>query len=173
MVLGNEAGLAIVRVTAELLLFRTPRTNIHSETSMPPHRLTQCVAVALTALTAFAATAKETGPQVQVLDSYATHTNPQQKNADVYARFVNVETTDRLVGAESDACKRVELVAGDGTKRPYESFQFHEDVEIGFREGAPHLRLVGLKRPLVHGHFLVVTLHFAETGPLELNVTVQ
>ena len=110
---------------------------------------------------------------IQVLEAYTAHTTPRQRNADVYARFVNVETTDRLVGADSDVCSRVELVAGDGTKRPYSSFQFHEDVEIGFREGAPHLRLIGLKRPLARGQSVVVTLHFEESEPLAFNVIVQ
>lgn len=124
-------------------------------------------------LGAFPAIATETGPQVQVLEAYTAPSKLKQKNADVYARFVNVETTDRLVGADSPVCKRVELVAGDGTKRPYEDFHFQEDVEIGFREGAPHLRLVGLKTPLVHGQSFLVTLHFEDSGPLALNVIVQ
>jgi len=136
-------------------------------------RFVLAIAVLVAFLGAFPATATETGPQVQVLEAYTAATKVRQKNADVYARFVNVETTDRLVGADSPACDRVELVAADGTKRPYEDFHFQEDVEIGFRENAPHLRLVGLKKPLVRGQSLVVTLHFEETGPLELNVIVQ
>jgi len=136
-------------------------------------RFVLAIAVLVAFLGAFPATATETGPQVQVLEAYTAATKLRQKNADVYARFVNVETTDRLVGADSPACDRVELVAADGTKRPYEDFHFQEDVEIGFRENAPHLRLVGLKKPLVRGQSLVVTLHFEETGPLELNVIVQ
>lgn len=129
--------------------------------------------LAVAVLGAFPASATETGPQVQVLEAYTAATKLKQKNADVYARFVNVETTDRLVGADSPVCDRVELVAADGTKRPYEDFHFQEDVEIGFRENAPHLRLVGLKAPLVRGQSVAVTLHFEDTGPLSLNVIVQ
>jgi len=140
---------------------------------MPVLRIARYLALAVAALASFPTTAKETGPEVQVLEAYTAPTNPKQKNADVYARFVNVEATDRLVGADSPVCKRVELVAGDGTKRPYEDFHFQEDVEIGFREGAPHLRLVGLKRPLARGQSFLVTLHFEANGPLALNVTVQ
>ncbi len=119
------------------------------------------------------ATAEERGPEVQVLEAYVAPTKPKQTSADVYARFVNVETTDRLVGADSPACERVELVAGDGTQLRFEEFGFQEDVETGFREGARHLRLVGLKHPLEHGQSFGVTLHFEDDGPLELNVTVQ
>ncbi len=143
---------------------------------MPQPRCQRRVALSLAALTAFAAfpaSAAETGPEVQVLEAYTAPTKFKQRSADVYARFVNVETTDRLVGADSPVCERVELVAGDGTKRPYQDFQFQEDVEIGFREGAPHLHLVGLKRPLVRGQSFLVTLHFEADGPLALNVTVQ
>jgi copper(I)-binding protein len=129
--------------------------------------------LALAVVGAFPAIAAETGPQVQVLEAYTAPTKLKQKSAEVYARFVNVETNDRLVGADSPVCERVELVAGDGKKRPYEDFQFKEDVEIGFREGAPHLRLVGLKSPLVRGQSFLVTLHFEADGPLSLNVTVQ
>jgi copper(I)-binding protein len=134
-----------------------------------------CIAllIALAAPAAPVAGAENTGPDVQTLEAYTAPTKPRQKASDVYARFVNVETTDRLVGADSPVCTRVELVAGDGTKRPYETFHFQEDVEIGFREGAPHLRLMGLKRPLVRGQTFVVTLHFEETGPLLINVTVK
>jgi copper(I)-binding protein len=140
---------------------------------MPLLRIARCLALAVTALATFSATAKETGPEVQVLEAYTAPTNLKQKSADVYARFVNVETSDRLVGADSPVCERVELVAGDGTKRPYGEFQFHEDVEIGFREGAPHLRLIGLKRALARGQSFLVTLYFEAHGPLVLNVTVQ
>jgi copper(I)-binding protein len=140
---------------------------------MPVSRIARRLALAVAAIAALTAAAKETGPEVKVLETYTAPTKLNQKNAEVYARFVNVETTDRLVGADSPVCERVELVAGDGTRRPYESFQFQEDVEIGFREGAPHLRLVGLKRPLVRGQLFPVTLHFEEDGPLTLNVTVQ
>jgi copper(I)-binding protein len=137
-----------------------------------PRRLSLILA-ATAALAATATLAEGSGPDVQVLEAYTAPTKPKQKSAEVYARFVNVETTDRLVGADSPVSKRVELVAGDGTKRPYEDFQFQEDFEIGFREGAPHLRLIGLKRPLIHGQSFVVTLHFEDSGPLALNVTVQ
>ena len=136
-------------------------------------RPTRYLALALAVFGPFTATARDTGPDVQVLEAYTAHTNSKQRTAEVYARFVNVETTDRLIGADSDVCKRVELVAGDGTQRPYDSFQFKEDVEIGFREGALHLHLVGLKHPLEKGQSFVVTLHFEETGPLALSVTVQ
>lgn len=140
---------------------------------MPLYFTARRLALAFVALASFAASAEEMGPEVKVLEAYTAHTQPRQKTADVYAIFVNVETTDRLVGADSPASQRVELVGGDGAKRPYDSFEFHEDVEIGFREGGPHLRLIGLKRPLVAGQLVLVTLHFAETGPLVLNVTVQ
>jgi len=136
-------------------------------------RIARQFALALVAFGAYAARAEEQGPSVQVLEAYTAPAKLKQKSAEVYARFVNVETTDRLVGADSPACQRVELVAGDGTPRPYQDFQFHEDVEIGFREGAPHLRLVGLKRPLVRGESFLVTLRFAETGSLAINVKVQ
>ena len=140
---------------------------------MPLPRIARYLALALAALAAVPAAADEKGPEVQVLEAYTAPTKPKQKSAEVYARFVNVETTDRLVGADSPACERVELVAGDGTKRPYQDFQFQEDVERGFREGAPHLRLVGLKHPLLRGESFLVTLHFEETGSLELNVSVK
>jgi hypothetical protein len=140
---------------------------------MPLPRIARYLALALAALAAVPATADEKGPEVQILEAYTAPTKPKQKSAEVYARFVNVETTDRLVGADSPACERVELVAGDGTKRPYQDFQFQEDVERGFREGAPHLRLVGLKHPLLRGESFLVTLHFEETGSLALNVNVK
>ncbi len=140
---------------------------------MPLPRIARSLALVLSALAGLPAVATESGPEVKVLETYTAPTKPRQKNAEVYARFVNVETDDRLAGADSPVCDRVDLVAGDGTKLQYGDFQFQEDVEIGFREGAPHLRLVGLRRPLVRGESFVVTLHFEADGPLTLNVSVQ
>jgi copper(I)-binding protein len=140
---------------------------------MPIAHILRRLSLAIAVIGAIHAAAAETGPEVQVLEAYTAPTKNKQKNADVYARFVNVETTDRLAGADSPVCDRVELVAGDGAKRPYGDFHFQEDVEIGFREGAPHLRLLGLKTPLVRGQSIPVTLHFEETGALILNVIVQ
>jgi len=140
---------------------------------MPLPRIARSLALVLSALAGLPAVATESGPEVKVLETYTAPTKPRQKSAEVYARFVNVETDDRLAGADSPVCDRVDLVAGDGTKLQYGDFQFKEDVEIGFREGAPHLRLVGLRRPLVRGESFVVTLHFEADGPLTLNVRVQ
>ena len=136
-------------------------------------RIAWSLALALT-LVGLAAGAEEMGPdKVQVLEAYTAPTVPKQKSAELYASFVNVETDDRLMGADSALCERVDLVAADGAKRPYEEFQFKEDVEAGFSPGALHLRLVGLKRPLVQGQSFLVTLHFEAGGALALNVTVK
>src|SRR5256885_17182052 len=81
-----------------------------SETPMLFPRIVRRFVLAIAVLGALPATATDTGPQVQVLEAYTAATKSRQKNADVYARFVNVETTDRLVGADSPACDRVELV---------------------------------------------------------------
>jgi copper(I)-binding protein len=127
------------------------------------------LALGITSLTAAAQTS---GPSVQVLEAYAPATTLRQRSAEIYARFVNVETDDQLIGADCALSRRVELVAADGSRRPFQEFHFQEDVEIGFREGATHLHLVGLKHPLVRGQSFVVTLHFAATGALTLNVIV-
>lgn len=122
---------------------------------------------------ALSATAQDSGPSVQVLEAYAAPTATNQTCAEVYARFVNVEVTDQLIGADSSVSRRVHFVGADGTVRPFKDFEFHEDVEIGFREEAPHLQLVKLKHPLVRGQTFVVILHFKESGSLALNVTVR
>jgi copper(I)-binding protein len=120
-----------------------------------------------------AARPAEAGPDVQVLEAYTAPTARRQTTADVYARFVNVESDDRLVGADSALGGRVILVTAEGAPLPYPTFGFREDVETGFREGGPHLRLTGLKKPLVRGQSFPVILHFESGGALTLTVVVQ
>jgi periplasmic copper chaperone A len=140
---------------------------------MPPFLIPCSLALALT-LGAFAAGAQQMGAdKVQVHEAFTAPTAAKQTSAEIYASFVNVETDDRLLGADSPLCERVELVAGDGAKRPFEEFRFKEDVETGFNPGALHLRLVGLKRPLVAGQSFPVTLHFEDGGALALDVAVH
>lgn len=131
---------------------------------------------ALLALAAFAAGAEDPlagEVDVQVLQPYATVSGARRTEAEVYALFVNVETTDRLAGAESPDCGRVELVSADGQPLPFSDFGFTEDVETRLAPGTLHLKLVGLKKPLVAGERVLVTLHLAEGGRLALEATVR
>ena len=107
---------------------------------------------------------------VMVLEPYATTSGA---DAEVYALFVNVEATDRLAGADSAACERVELVSGDGTTVPFGEFGFTDDVETRLSPGYYHLKLVGLKKPLAAGEHVLVTMHFAEGGSLPIEALVR
>ena len=138
--------------------------------SQPGLALIMAIALAVLPRAAIPA---EAGPDVLVLAAYTAPTERRQTTADIYARFVNVESDAELVGADSALSRRVILVAADGTPLPYPAFGFREDVETGFWEGGTHLRLTGLKKPLVRGQSFEVTLRFGNGGALSLTVVVK
>jgi copper(I)-binding protein len=116
----------------------------------------------------------ELGPdKIQVNEAYAVPARDHRDSADVYASFVGVETNDRLTGADSPACARVELVDGDGRPMPFTAFVLTEDVETGLPPQGTHLKLSGLRKKPAAGEALLVNLHFELGGRFVLHAVVR
>ena len=107
------------------------------------------------------------------LEPHTAATVANQPNAAVYALLINVEVNDRLVGAESDVCERVELVNADDHVLPYTDLALEEDVIAVLGDEPFHLRLTGLRRPLLNGETVIVTLVFENSGRVQMPTVVN
>ncbi len=119
--------------------------------------------------------AAETGQEepFTALEAHTAATSASQSSAAVYALLINVETDDRLVGAESDVCERVDLVDADDHVLAYTELTLQEDVITVLGDEPFHLRLTGLRRPLVAGETVTVTLVFEHSGRIPLPTAVN
>ena len=145
---------------------------------MPTSRHRAAIGCLLAILSLPVAGEDASGPEmgrdkIEVLEAYIAVAPGKARSAELYASFVNVETNDRLAGADSPACERVELVDGNGQVLPFGDFTLVEDVETGLPPRGTHLRLVGLRKPPVTGEQLLVTLHFETGGRLPLRAVVR
>lgn len=121
------------------------------------------------------------GSEITIEDAYARASGP---TAIAGAAFLVIHNSgdedDRLIAAESDAAKRVELHThieeGDGVMRMTE-------VEEGFpvaagsmhrlQRGSDHVMFMGLTAPWEQGKILNVTLVFENAGRIEVEIPVD
>ena len=85
---------------------------------------------------------------------------------------------DRIIGVSTPAAERVELHSakreGDSAKtRKVTSFEVSARRRLFMRPGASHLALVGLRKPLVKGNRVPLTLRFERAGELQIELEVQ
>ena len=85
---------------------------------------------------------------------------------------------DRLVGARSPACERVELHAmwmeGDVMRmRQRDAIDLPAGGRVELKPGGMHLMLIGLKAPLKAGEKFPLTLTFEKAGSVEVTMNVQ
>lgn len=117
---------------------------------------------------------------VQVSESFARATVPQQKSAGAYVTIENKgREIDRLVGASTPVAKSVEIhtMTLDGNvmrMREAGSIELKPASRVEMRPGEGyHLMLMGLQRPLKAGESFSITLQFEKAGKIEVNVPVQ
>lgn len=127
------------------------------------------------ALPAFAA------PQISIEDPYAIASGVGSVAG---AAFFTIENTgdedDRLIAAESDAAKRVELhthiLSADGVARMVEvkeGFPVPAGAGYTLARGGDHVMFMGLTQPFEQGKTVHVTLVFEKSGRIELDVPVD
>lgn len=121
------------------------------------------------------------GSEITIEDAYARASGPTAMAGAAFFVIHNMgDEDDRLVAAESDAAKRVELHThieeADGVMRMVE-------VEEGFpvaagtmhhlKRGSDHVMFMGLNDPWEQGKILNVTLVFENAGRIEVEIPVD
>jgi copper(I)-binding protein len=131
-------------------------------------------AAAALALPAFA------GPEISIHDPFARAAGATAVAGAAFFMIHNSgDEDDRLIAAESDISKRVELhthIAEGDVMRMVE-------VEEGFpvpaggmhalKRGGDHVMFMGLTRPMAQGDSVAVTLVFEKSGRIEVEIPVD
>ncbi len=137
------------------------------------------ITAALFAWVAAAATAQDVKVgKLTVHRPHARATLPGQSVGAGYVTLVNDGAPDRLLGARSDVCARVELhtmrMQGDVMRmREVDAIELPRGRAVELKPGSDHLMLVGLKAPLKIGDVFALTLRFAKVGEVTVQVKVQ
>jgi copper(I)-binding protein len=88
------------------------------------------------------------------------------------------KTPDRVTGAATAVAERVEMHVltnheGVMKMREVRDFEVPARQRLVLQPGGSHLMLVGLKRPLVKGERIPLTLRFERSGELRIELEVQ
>lgn len=139
-------------------------------------RTTLFSAALLAALTAAPATA-----DIMIMDPYARAASPSAKAGAAFMTLHNTgDSDDRLMAAQTDAAKRVELhthiEVSDGVMQmteieggiPLPAGEMHR-----LARGGDHVMLMGLTGPLVQDAEITVTLIFEHAGAVEVTIPVD
>jgi len=100
-------------------------------------------------------------------------------NGAAYLLLVNDSSTaDRLLRAESDVAKAVELHLSEMkndimTMRPVEAIDLPAGGQVELKPGGLHIMLIGLARQLEVGDQVTLTLVFEKAGPLVVQAEVR
>jgi periplasmic copper chaperone A len=93
----------------------------------------------------------------------------------MFAPLLNTaETADALVAARSEICTAIELRRNARYDDPAETkFDLLPKKPVAMRPSAMHVRLIGLKQPLVLGQIFPLILDFENAGEVEVQVYVE
>ncbi|KAF4406049.1 MULTISPECIES: copper chaperone PCu(A)C [Streptomyces] len=114
------------------------------------------------------------GPEVKAGGAYV----PQPVMADMAAGYLTLTnsggTDDELTGVTSDISDDVQLHRTTGnTMRQVDSLPVPAGGKLELTRGGSHLMFQDLKRKPVEGEKVSLELHFAESGPIGLDVPVE
>lgn len=118
---------------------------------------------------------------IMVHDAYARSSTAASTSGAAFMMIMNHSgSDDRLVGASSDVAERVELHQhaedANGVMRMGEiegGVPIASDEAHYFKRGGDHLMFLGLKRALVQGEVIQVTLEFENAEPVVVDVIVD
>ncbi len=119
------------------------------------------------------------GPTLEVEDPYARAVPPGQTNSAVFMRLVNGGDAPRaLVGGKSEAAEVVELhthTMADGMMkmRRVERIEVPAKGSETLEPGGLHIMLIGLKRDLVPGGTVALTLDLDDGSTLAVQAQVR
>lgn len=130
------------------------------------------------AAAAFAASAA-LADGIMAMDPFAFATAKTARAGGAYVSLMNHGPADRLIGARSNAAKRVELhqhIADGDVMRMREvegGLELPEGGAIEMAPGGYHIMLMGLNAPLDEGASFPVTLVFESGAELTVDVAVR
>lgn len=124
---------------------------------------------------AFAPLALAAAPRVEA--PWIRETPPGVPTGAAYARLVGTGTADKLIGARTDVADHVEIhthVHSNGMMqmKQIESLAIAADGQATLQPGGDHLMLIGLRRPLVAGQPVTITLVFETAGEIAVRFDV-
>jgi copper(I)-binding protein len=102
--------------------------------------------------------------------------------ATIGAAYVPIENTgtdsDVLKGADTKDAEKIEIHEskkenGIAKMRKLDEVKIPAGQKVEFKQGGLHLMLVGLKKQLKAGEHMMITLHFAKAGDIEVDAHVQ
>jgi len=125
-----------------------------------------------------AVAAPSAAPALHVIDVWSRATAPGATVGVVYFTVVNPGDADVLTRIESPSAERAEMhstatVNGMMEMRPVESVDVPAGGRVVFEPGGLHVMLIDLKRPLVEGERVPLTLIFRGAGKMPLQATVR
>lgn len=106
-----------------------------------------------------------------IVHPWTRASEPGATTAAVSMNFVNVTRADRLIGVRTPIAEAAEM-GGDGVP-PSLDFEIPVGPSTALREDGPHLRLLGLKQPLLVGREFPMTLIFASAGTVPARLSVD
>jgi copper(I)-binding protein len=111
-------------------------------------------------------------------DAWIREPPPNVATAAAYARIESAGAADRLIGARSDVCDRVEIhthVAQNGViaMTEIEALAIPAGGAVTLIPGGDHLMLMGLRRALKAGDVVTFTLVFEQSGPVTVPFQVR
>lgn len=120
--------------------------------------------------------------EIEIHDAYARTSGASAKSGAVFMKIVNSGTTaDRLIAAETEAARRVELHTHriDQATGVARMVELEDGIPVGpgaahhLKRGGDHVMLMGLTAPLSHGDAVTLTLTFEDAGPMTLTIPVD
>lgn len=110
---------------------------------------------------------------------WAAESTPQAKNGVAYVPLKNNgKEADVLKGADSPGAEKVEfhqttIEDGVAKMRPLNGVALAPGEEVDLKPGGKHIMLIGLKKQLLDGEKLPITLHFEKAGDITVEAHIQ
>lgn len=126
-----------------------------------------------------AAAAQHEAESIHVTGPWSRALPPVSQNGAAYVTLMNGgDRADKLIGASSPVAQRAEFHAhnmegGVMKMRPVTSVELPPGKKVEFKPGGLHVMLIGLRQPLKQGDRFPLTLRFANTPPITVEVVVQ
>lgn len=117
---------------------------------------------------------------IMVQDGYARVASKVAKSGAAFMMIHNhADQDDRLISAQSDVAKRVELHTHRNEDGVMKMTKLEDGMSIpaggmhALKRGGDHVMFMGLTRSLEHGDVIALTLNFEKAGEISLTVPVD